>query len=349
MRTFSRTVRCGNTAEIWKDRTSPSRAIAAGLEPVISRPLYKIWPRVGERKCVSRLKQVVLPAPLGPISAWMRPRLTLRLTSLTATKPLNSFLRPRVSRMMSSAMDAARIQSGRSERERADASGECRHYNQAARAARRDERRSCRGAGGSGQQAEIAARRRGVHRKNAFGRESHEVIRAARFRSGPGQPLAAERLHAHDRADHVAVDIEIADRRARAYALGARVQAGVHAHRKPVSRGVDVVDYPVEVFERESRYVEDGAEALPGNLAYRPDFERHRSDIATCSRDRAGLGDQLRARAQIGNVFRQFLARLRVDHRSDVGRRIGGIADAQRGHRTPKHVEHRRRDLLLQV
>src|SRR6266581_6879941 len=102
MRTFSRTVRCGNTAEIWKDRTSPSRAIAAGLEPVISRPLYKIWPRVGERKCVSRLKQVVLPAPLGPISAWMRPRLTLRLTSLTATKPLNSFLRPRVSRMMSS-------------------------------------------------------------------------------------------------------------------------------------------------------------------------------------------------------------------------------------------------------
>ena len=123
----------------------------------------------------------------------------------------------------------------------------------------------------------------------------------------------------------------------------------MHAHRKPVSRGVDVVDYPVEVFERESRYMKDGAEALPGNLAYRPDFERHGSDVGAGSRDRAGLGDQLRARAQIGNVFRQFLARLRVDHRSDVGRRIGGIADAQRGHRTPKHVEHRGRDLLLQV
>src|SRR5260221_710175 len=30
-----------------------------------------MWPRVGVRKWVSRLKQVVLPAPFGPISAWM--------------------------------------------------------------------------------------------------------------------------------------------------------------------------------------------------------------------------------------------------------------------------------------
>src|SRR6266704_3732922 len=37
----------------------------------------------------------------------MRPRLTLRLTSLTATKPRNSLVRPRVSRMFSSAMRCA--------------------------------------------------------------------------------------------------------------------------------------------------------------------------------------------------------------------------------------------------
>src|SRR5256885_1601135 len=227
-----------------------------------------MWPRVGERKCVSRLKQVVLPAPLGPMSAWMRPRLTLRLTSLTATKPLNSFLRPRVSRMMSSAMGAARI----------------------ARA-RRDERASRRGPG-PGQQAEIAARRRGVHRIDSFGGEPHEVIRAAGLRTGAGKALAAERLHAHHCADHVAVDIEIADRRACANALGARVDAGVHAHREPVSRRIDVLDYPVEVFEREPHDVEDGAEALPGHLAYRADFERHRSDISTGSRHPPRLRDQ---------------------------------------------------------
>src|SRR5215467_2076822 len=56
-------------------------------------------PRVGSRKCVSRLKQVVFPAPFGPMSAWMLPRLTLRLTSLTATNPLNSLVSLRVSRM----------------------------------------------------------------------------------------------------------------------------------------------------------------------------------------------------------------------------------------------------------
>src|SRR3989475_4554246 len=139
------------------------------------------------------------------------------------------------------------------------ASGECRHY------------RSRRGAGRPGQQAEIATRRRGIHGKYAFGREPHEVIRSAGLRSGAGQPLAAERLHAHHCADHVAVDIEIADRRASANALGAGVHAAVHTHRKPVSRRVDVLDHPVEVFEGESRYVKDGTETLPGNLAYRAD------------------------------------------------------------------------------
>src|SRR6266496_5962903 len=66
-----------------------------------------MWPRVGVRKCVSRLKHVVLPAPLGPISAWIVPRRTARLTSLTATKPLNSFVSARVSSIVSSAIRRA--------------------------------------------------------------------------------------------------------------------------------------------------------------------------------------------------------------------------------------------------
>ena len=52
---------------------------------------------------VSRLKHVVLPAPFGPINAWMLPRRTRRSTSRTAEKPANSLLNPRVSRMYSSA------------------------------------------------------------------------------------------------------------------------------------------------------------------------------------------------------------------------------------------------------
>src|SRR5213082_3914067 len=62
------------------------------------RPWYTMRPRVGRKNLVSRLKQVVLPAPLGPISAWMVPRATRRLTPLTATKPANSLVRLSVSR-----------------------------------------------------------------------------------------------------------------------------------------------------------------------------------------------------------------------------------------------------------
>src|SRR4029453_8378159 len=78
--------------------------MSAGREPVISRPLKRMRPRVGVRKWVRRLKQVVLPAPLGPMSAWMVPRRTRRLTCFTATNPRNSLVRPSVSRMTSSAI-----------------------------------------------------------------------------------------------------------------------------------------------------------------------------------------------------------------------------------------------------
>src|SRR5947208_6309892 len=100
-RTFSSTLRCGNTAEIWNERTSPSRAMSAGFDPVMSRPLKRIRPLVGVRKWVRRLKQVVLPAPLGPINAWIAPRRTRRFTFLTATNPRNSLVSPSVSRMAS--------------------------------------------------------------------------------------------------------------------------------------------------------------------------------------------------------------------------------------------------------
>src|SRR5436190_3772499 len=58
-------------------------------------------PRVGCRNLVSKLKQVVLPAPFGPMSAWMVPRSTRRLTPLTATNPANSLVKSSVSRMYS--------------------------------------------------------------------------------------------------------------------------------------------------------------------------------------------------------------------------------------------------------
>src|SRR5471030_1728197 len=78
------------------------RAICAGRARLMSPPLNKIWPELGTRNLLSKLKQVVLPAPLGPIKAWMAPRRTLRSTPETAAKPPNDLPRPAVDRMKSS-------------------------------------------------------------------------------------------------------------------------------------------------------------------------------------------------------------------------------------------------------
>src|SRR6185369_11259096 len=93
-------------AEIWNERMMPRRATSAGRSRVMSVPLKRMVPAVGGRNLVSRLKKVVLPAPLGPISAWMAPRRTRRFTLSTATKPLNSLVRPRVSRMVSPVIES---------------------------------------------------------------------------------------------------------------------------------------------------------------------------------------------------------------------------------------------------
>jgi hypothetical protein len=97
-RTFSSTVRWGNTAEIWNERTTPRRATSAGLSGVMFCPLNLMVPADGVRNLVSRLKQVVLPAPFGPINAWIVPARTVRHTFFTATNPRKSFVRPCVSR-----------------------------------------------------------------------------------------------------------------------------------------------------------------------------------------------------------------------------------------------------------
>src|SRR5262245_47102831 len=61
-------------------------------------PSKTIEPRVGRRKPLSKLKQVVLPAPLGPIKPTISPLSTVRSTLLTAASPPKSRVSPRVSR-----------------------------------------------------------------------------------------------------------------------------------------------------------------------------------------------------------------------------------------------------------
>jgi hypothetical protein len=47
------------------------------------------------------LKHVVLPAPFGPINAWIVPVSTRKFTLFTAVKPLKAFVSPDVSKIAS--------------------------------------------------------------------------------------------------------------------------------------------------------------------------------------------------------------------------------------------------------
>ena len=74
----------------WKVRTMPDLAtldaeVRSRVAP--SKLQCAAWPDDGRSKPVIRLKNVVLPAPLGPISAVMIPRCTSRWSTSTAVMP----------------------------------------------------------------------------------------------------------------------------------------------------------------------------------------------------------------------------------------------------------------------
>ena len=83
-----------NVAVIWKVRPTPSAQTVRGASPVMSRPPSTTRPASGWSWPLSMLKQVVLPAPFGPISASSRPASTAKLTPSTAFTPPNAFSSP---------------------------------------------------------------------------------------------------------------------------------------------------------------------------------------------------------------------------------------------------------------
>src|SRR2546422_1475696 len=69
----------------------PSAHTRWGAQPAISRSRRRIEPPSGTRAPVIRLKSVVLPDPLGPVTPISSPSGTAKVTSLTARTPPNAF------------------------------------------------------------------------------------------------------------------------------------------------------------------------------------------------------------------------------------------------------------------
>jgi hypothetical protein len=57
----------------WNVRAMPSRATLYEGQPAISWPSKAIEPVVGRRKPDRTWNRVVLPAPFGPMTPWIRP------------------------------------------------------------------------------------------------------------------------------------------------------------------------------------------------------------------------------------------------------------------------------------
>src|ERR1700712_2194918 len=80
MRRYFVIVTPGMATGYWKAMNRPARARSSGSASVMSWPWKMIWPSVTSRPGwpMIALASVDLPEPLGPISAWISPLLTVR-------------------------------------------------------------------------------------------------------------------------------------------------------------------------------------------------------------------------------------------------------------------------------
>src|SRR5882757_4624141 len=79
---------------IWKERAKPRRARAGAESAVMSSPAKRTRPRSGRRSPASWLISVVLPAPFGPMMAWVSPSRISRLTPSHASSAPKLLVRP---------------------------------------------------------------------------------------------------------------------------------------------------------------------------------------------------------------------------------------------------------------
>jgi hypothetical protein len=82
--TDSSTVKPGNSVLIWNVRVMPALDARELRHCVIRSSSKKTSPALGGSAPVSKLMNVVLPAPLGPINACRAPGVKVRLMSLFA-------------------------------------------------------------------------------------------------------------------------------------------------------------------------------------------------------------------------------------------------------------------------
>ena len=163
--------------------------------------------------------------------------------------------------------------------------------------------------------------------------------------------MAAEGLHADDRADQVAVDVDVAGGDAFGDQRDGLVDARVQSEGERVARVVDGVHERLEIGAPVTQHVQHRAEHLAlhlGDVADLDERRRHEGAARRRSRQRQLL-DAAAAGAHRFDVALDVLLGLARDDRADVGGEAIGIVDDEFAQRAPEHDEHALGDVLLQA
>ncbi len=204
---------------------------------------------------------------------------------------------------------------------------------------------------------------RRAHRILRAGRQqAQQVQRAARLRAGARQALAAERLHAHHRADDIAVHVQVAHVRTLDDMRDGLVDAGMDTQRQAIAGAVDLLDEPgqasaIRILGRAlpAHHVQHRAEDLARQVRQAVEFDhsgRHEGAVRAGSRHRR-VHRRLMHASALGahrvDMAGDAVARLGVDHRADVGGQAVRIAHRQLGHAALEHGEHAVGHIVLQA
>ena len=168
-----------------------------------------------------------------------------------------------------------------------------------------------------------------------------QVQRPAGLGASARQAHAAKRLHADHRANHVAVDVNVAGLHLLRDLGNGFVNAAVDAKRQAVAGGVDGVQHLRQLLAAVAQYMQNWAEHLTLQALYAINFDNCWQDEVAYSS--AFVARQARhalaLRLQLRDVLLDLRARLGVYHRADVGVHSVGVAHDPFAHRLAHHVD----------
>src|SRR5690554_4037955 len=128
------------------------------------------------------------------------------------------------------------------------------------------------------QQTGVAADGCRVDGPGPLGYESQQIVWATGFRARAGKPHTTKGLHTHDRADHVAVYVNIADPDAALDRGGQAFVAALDAEGKAVAATIDAVDHLIHVGRLITDDVQNGTEVFLIQFFDTLETQRRRAD-----------------------------------------------------------------------